>query len=232
MPTGSQETIPLPDLPGIEPGWELMTVEADRTAGKYTADKLERNEALRDSVVRALAEGLSVRQVARAHSISTNLVLAASRRFGAQIETLKQSLGRDCYDVARLAVERIRDEIDQMPRASLPIVAGVMIDKGSLLTGAPTARVEHNHVADHASLNDWLDSLPRAQPVGPRENSAQKSPAHQVLELPAADAGSAAPDYQSGSAMPKSLIGNASFSVLQQEQQSAADSAPKTEARA
>lgn len=193
-----------------------MTVEADRTAGKYTAEKLERNQALRDSVVRALAEGMSVRQVASAHSISTNLVLAASRRFGAQIETEKQRLGRDCMDVARLAIERMRDEIGEMPKASLPIVAGVMIDKGSLLTGAPTARIEHNHVASHASLNEWLDSLPRAQPVIEGENPGQKAG---VIELQSGPVETVKPDSQSGSTDCKALICNVAPTVLQPVQQ-------------
>lgn len=181
-----QGVIPLPDSPGIEAGWEILTVGEDRAAGKFTAAGLARNEQRRESVVRMLAEGLSIAAVARAHGMSRNTVMAAARRFGPQIEQRKQSVGALALDVARLSIERIRDEIDDMPKASLPIIAGVMIDKAQLLSGAPTARVEHVERSAPASFNDWLDSLVNvsAQPVAQAETAGQKGAASEVA-LPA-----------------------------------------------
>lgn len=169
-------------LAGIEAGWELLTVEEDRKAGRFTAALLDKNAAKRDAVIEALAQGMAIRSIAGAYEISVNTVLTAKRIYGEKIETEKQRLGRDCFDVARLAVERIRDEIQFMPRASLPIVAGIMAEKGLLLTGAPTARVEHIGLPTVASIADYINSLPAATPVGTRENSEQKAV---VLELPA-----------------------------------------------
>lgn len=170
------------DLAGVESGWEILTVEQDRKAGKFTAALLEKNQAKLAAVLEALAQGLSVRRIASAYGISTNTVLTAKRLHGAKIETEKQRLGRDCFDVARMAIERIRDEIDEMPKASLPIIAGIMADKGLLLTGAPTARIEHVTGYSVASVADYINSLPAVQPVGKRENSDQKSG---ILELDA-----------------------------------------------
>jgi hypothetical protein len=135
---------------------------------------LAKDEAKRDLMISALAEGRSVRTVAKAYGVSTNLVLAVKRKFAPQIETEKERLGLDCFDVARLAVERIRDEIDDMPKASLSIIAGVMIDKGQLLTGAPTARVRVERVDGVASVADYIAGLPAAVPVSEGEMSGEK----------------------------------------------------------
>src|SRR5438105_7361524 len=140
------------DFPSIEAGWEILTVEADRKAQRFTAAALDKNAEKRDVVIAALAEQLPIRSIARGLGISVNTVLAAKRIYGEKIETEKQRLGRDCFDLARLAVERIRDEIQDMPRASLPIIAGIMADKGLLLTGAPTSRIEHTSGPSVASL--------------------------------------------------------------------------------
>lgn len=171
----TQSTLSLPDLPGIEPGWELLSLREPTQRGKFTAEQLARNEEKLAAVLAALGEGLGVRQIARAFQISTNTVLRVSRDYGPQIETLKESIGRDCLDVAKLAVERMRDEIDQMPRASLPIVAGIMIERGQLLTGAPTARISHEHAHTIANVADYIDSLPSVSPVAEEKANEQKA---------------------------------------------------------
>lgn len=174
-----QTDIALPDMPGIEPGWEVLTVEADRAAGKFTAERLAGNAQRRDAVVRALAEGMSIAGVARAFGMSRNTVATAYRRFGPQIEQRKQEVGGQALDVARMAIERIRDEIDDMPKASLPIIAGIMIDKAQLLSGAPTVRIEHSSAASGPSgFNDWLGSLVDVTPstsVASGETLGQKA---------------------------------------------------------
>jgi transposase-like protein len=173
--TSTQSTLSLPDLPGIEPGWELLNLREPAVRGKFTGEQLAANEEKLAAVLSALGEGLGTRQIARAFKISPNTVLRISRKFGEQIETLKESIGRDCLDVARLAVERMRDEIDEMPRASLPIVAGIMIERGQLLTGAPTARIEHDHKHTVADVADFIDSLPSVTPVISEKANDQKA---------------------------------------------------------
>jgi hypothetical protein len=195
-----QTNIALPDLPGIEQGWEILTVDQDRQAGKFTAAHLAGNLAKRDAVVRALGEGMSIARVARAFGMSRNTVAVAARRFGPDIEHRKKETGALCFDVARMAVERIRDEMDDMPKASLPIIAGVLIDKGQLLSGAPTARVEHTQALGFASFNDWLGSLvdvTPAAPVGAQETLGQKGGALEAgaIQLGCVDLG---PDKRAG----------------------------------
>ena len=181
MESPAQTSLGLPDLPGIESGWELLQLDGPDAPKRFTAEQIARNQEKLSAVVRALGEGLGVRQIARAFGISTNTVLKVSQRFGAEVETQKQSLGRDFLDVARLAVERMRDEMDSMPRQSLPIIAGIGIERGQLLTGAPTARVEHNHALEVLSVADYIDSLPAAPSVEVVGNDAPKEAARVAI---------------------------------------------------
>ncbi|MEO6567221.1 MAG: hypothetical protein ABIO94_00550 [Opitutaceae bacterium] len=150
----SQTSLALPDLPGVESGWELTNLREPAKRGRFTAEQLARNEAKLAAVLSAISEGLGTRQIARAFIISTNTVLRVREEYGPAIETQKESIGRQCLAGARLAVERIIEEIDRMPLASLPIVAGVLTDKGLLLTGAPTVRIAHDHT--HTVANGRL----------------------------------------------------------------------------
>lgn len=208
-------------LPTIELGWEILTVEDDRKAGKFTAELLDKNEGKRNAVVEALAQGMAIRSIAKAYEISVNTVLTAKRRFGAQIETEKQRLGRDCFDVARMAVERMRDEIEFMPRQSLPIIAGIMSEKGLLLTGAPTARIEHIGGPSVASVADYIASLPSAVPVDTLGNSAQKG---SVVNVPSL-ALSVASDRESP-VQPSSSEGSAGNGQIMVQSDTKKDGAP------
>lgn len=174
MSTSAQSTLSLPDLPGIEPGWELINLREPAKRGRFTGEQLARNDQRLAAVLGAIAEGLGTRQIARAFNISTNTVLALREEHGPAIETQKEGLGRQMLAGARLAVERIIEEIDQMPRASLPIVAGVLTDKGLLLTGSPTARIAHDHKHTVADVAEYIDALPSAEPVIAEETNEQK----------------------------------------------------------
>lgn len=165
----------LPDAPGVSDGWELLTVAERKASGRCSAASLARDEERRDLMISALAEGRSVRTVAKAYGVSTNLVLAVKRKFAPQIETEKERMGQDCFDVAAMAIDRMKDEMEQMPRQSLPLMAAIMIDKGSLLTGAPTARVRVEHVDGVASVADYIAGLPAAVPVISGETNGEKA---------------------------------------------------------
>lgn len=173
-------------------GWELLRLADDRQANRCTAACLDARQELRAVILGALAEGQGTRTVAAAFGVSREVVRALRRQAleSGELDQHKQRLGLDALSLAKECVDRIRDEIDEMPRASLPIIAGVMVDKAQILTGGATSRIERVDAPSHADLNAWIDSLPRAEPVPSRESTAQKGGADiggQVLELPAGE---------------------------------------------
>lgn len=163
-------------------GDELLSIEGDRKAGRCTARCLDARADLRAAVLGAIAEGQGSRRVAAAFGVSREVVRALRRQAlgSGELDLHKQSLGLDALALAREAIDRCRDEIEEMPRASLPILAGVMVDKALLLTGGATVRIEHVTGPTHAGLNDMLASLGVIEvqacapaPVEARETSAQ-----------------------------------------------------------
>ena len=166
-------------------GDELLSIEGDRRSNRCTARCLDARADLRAAVLGAVAEGQGSRRVAAAFGVSREVVRALRRQAleSGELDRHKQSIGLDALALAREAIDRCRDEIDEMPRASLPILAGVMTDKALLLTGGATVRIEHVTGPTHAGLNDMLASLgvievqacaPAPASVEARETSAQR----------------------------------------------------------
>ena len=162
-------------------GDELLSIESDRKGGRCTARCLDARADLRAAVLGAVAEGQGSRRVAAAFGVSREVVRALRRQAlgSGELDLVKQSIGLDALALAREAIDRCRDEIDEMPRASLPVLAGIMTDKALLLTGGATVRIEHVTGPSHAGLNDMLASLggcielQALPPVEARETSAQ-----------------------------------------------------------
>jgi hypothetical protein len=164
-------------------GDELLSIEGDRKAGRCTARCLDARADLRAAVLGAVAEGQGSRRVAAAFGVSREVVRALRRQALAsgELDQHKQSIGLDALALAREAIDRCRDELDEMPRASLPILAGIMTDKALLLTGGATVRIEHVTGPTHAGLNDMLASLgagcievQASAPVEGREDVGQR----------------------------------------------------------
>ena len=164
-------------------GDELLSIEGDRRSNRCTARCLDARADLRAAVLGAVAEGQGSRRVSAAFGVSREVVRALRRQAleSGELDLHKQSLGLDALALAREAIDRCRDEIEEMPRASLPILAGVMVDKALLLTGGATVRIEHVTGPTHAGLNDMLASLGVLEvqacaptPVEARETSAQR----------------------------------------------------------
>lgn len=127
------------------------------TAGSFSGERLAKGDPARyQAILRALAEGMGIRQIARAFRVSANTVAAVRRREGSCIETEKEGLAHLLRLGARLGVERIVDEIGEFRRESLPIAVGILIDKAQLLAGDPTSIVGRQDGAGAGTFADVL----------------------------------------------------------------------------
>jgi len=162
-------------------GMELLQVDADARAGRCTGARLAARSEMRDGILAALAEGaVGTRRIAAMFGVSREAVRALRARAvqTGDLDQIKQRLGRSFLALAEAASDRMLDEIDEMPRASLPIVGGVATDKGQLLTGGVTARVERLDGLTAESVNALIDALPVevvALPVEPSGADPQKA---------------------------------------------------------
>jgi hypothetical protein len=151
------------NLAGIDAdatGEELLTIESDRKSNRCTASSLDARQGLRKAILSAVAEGFGTKRVSVAFGVSREVVRALKRQAldANELDPIKKSLAADAMDLAHRAIDRMADEIDEMPRSSLPIVAGVMIDKAQLLSGGVTQRVESVRGADVNAVAAWLKS--------------------------------------------------------------------------
>jgi hypothetical protein len=130
------------DPAAIPKGHELLTIDKDERAGKFTGERIARNREKYLGIVRALAEGMGIRRTARAYGVSTNTVAAIREREPSLIETEKKDLSRLMGRFVTMATERLIEEHDQIPIGQLSVSLGIVQDKKALLDGDPTIRIE------------------------------------------------------------------------------------------
>lgn len=164
-----------------EAGLELLSIEADVRAGRCTGARALARQDIRRAALDMLAEGaLGSRRIAQILRVSRETVRALRRQALAsgELGQAKEGLGRSLIALADAARDRIADEIDEMPRQSLPIIMGIAIDKGQLLTGGATSRAESVHAVTAEQINELVAGLPVeviATPVDSAEVAAQKA---------------------------------------------------------
>lgn len=181
----------LPDLPGIGEGWELLLPAAER-ARRCNGDNAVKCEQKREAIIAACVH-LGTRRVAQAFNVSREVVraLRAEAVRTGKLDQLKEETGRRALAASDRILDRIEDEVDQLPRASLPLAYAILQDKGLLLTGQPTSRVEHQVAVTHDDLNAWIQSLPAATPVSSGEIAGQKAAPVGAASVARAGAGGA-----------------------------------------
>lgn len=133
---------------------DLETVREDAarlgtTEGEYTGMYLQRHEPrLYGAIIRMLGAGMGIRQIARLTSTGIKTVQAVRNQEPAQIATVKERLSERLMQVAALAAEaageRLTEESVDASLRDLMISAGIAVEKGMLLGGEATQRVEIN----------------------------------------------------------------------------------------
>ena len=205
MESAAQPKSPLQESEAASAAAPFLFSEAEigleklEAAGEFTGERLlaRRPDAYR-AVVRMAAEGLSISATARALGVSRNTIAAVREREGFTIEQDKKELLRDVRRAARLSVERAIELIPTINNAKdAAIVAAVMVDKGQLLSGEATSRIERVEVQED-KLREMLASLPVLDaevvqtgfnPEAPNPKEAPISPAllpietHSQLEI-------------------------------------------------
>ncbi len=148
-------------------GLELLSIDADRAANRCTAAGLDARTELRAAILHCIAEGrLGTRRIADVFGVSRETVRALWRKAAEsqELDHYKKEAAASYGHLARLGVERMIEEIDDMPRASLPVLAAIATDKHALLSGGVTARVERVGGPSVASVKDFIDALPVVSP--------------------------------------------------------------------
>jgi len=157
------------------------------SAKNFDLSRCRHDEERITEMLRARAEGLGVRACARIFKMSEHTVLAIEEKYSSEVATLKKEIARDCRTAGRMAVSRMIEEMADMPKSSLPIIAGVMIDKMQILEGEPSAIIG-NHAGGIGKEREDLNSMIAALPAAAQE----------VIDLPEPISAEDVPDKKGG----------------------------------
>jgi len=157
MSTENSELFPAEDLSIDKVGTPAFT-------GVSTGERLlSQRPDLYRITVQLLGQGTGIREIKRLTGLHHRTIEAVQLREGATIDTHRKDLGARALKVAALGVELLEEKIaaGDIKAGELSMAVGILIDKGQVLTGGVTARVEkieQSQVA--AGLERMLDDLP------------------------------------------------------------------------
>src|SRR4030095_11717249 len=110
--------------------------------GNYTGERLK---MLRPEIYRRVVElfaepreHVSIREICRQYHVTDDTVKAVEKREAMSIAARKQELAVQAARIAKLAYDRVEDQIDTAPLPQAVVTAGVFTDKFQLLTADAT----------------------------------------------------------------------------------------------
>jgi len=131
--------------------------------------------AVRQRIVNALANGESIRAIARAFRVSNNTVVAVRGQEWQQVEARKSRIAAQAEQIATKAADRLLQSVEEgdIKGSALVPVFGVSVDKMTLLRGDASLTVRHEHL--HSHQHELIKS------------ARQLIKSARLLELPAAE---------------------------------------------
>lgn len=165
-------------------GVELANLDEPETRhGKYTGAELERRVALRDEVVRALAEGMGIQRIcqrlrAKGVSIGEHSVMALAQRRADLVAMEKKQLSQQLSRILKLSADTFEEALiaGGIAPGQIPVAFGIFADKKAALDGDAGLVIEHKHTFG-GSVEDFtrrLDEMKRAR-VGTLDLHSEES---------------------------------------------------------
>lgn len=148
-------------------GVELLLCGTPERA-QCNAAHLAKHQAEREAILTDLAVGLGVRTVAAKHGRSPKLVRALRRQAEerGEIAPIKERLGRKALSISEDVLDELGEDIEKIPANVRALAFAQLVDKGMLLTGGATQRIEHVQSSDSPeAYSEWMRSLVAAGPV-------------------------------------------------------------------
>lgn len=145
---------------------DSLFAEAE-SRGEFTGARLfsSRPEVYK-SIIALSAEGIGAIRIGKILGVSPNTVLAVRAREGGRIDIEKTRVSLLSREAARMCVEGIIEMLSDPDQAAdisardKGVIAGILIDKAELLSGAPTTRIETTgaQTQEVAEYLSWLKS--------------------------------------------------------------------------
>ena len=136
----------------------------------------------RQEIVNALADGNSIRAIARALRVSNNTVVAIREQEWQQVAARKAILANQAEHNALIAGEQIAEALRdrKVPIGSLVPVYGVSIDKALSLRGENLLNINHTHT--HKITHDDILAFALARSKPAKEASLRQEKPLRLIE--------------------------------------------------
>lgn len=191
-----QLELPLPGLP-TESDWQESEKPTAYSEGEYTGERLFlRAPKVYQACIEMLAAGVPVRQICRLLHVNCQTVMGVREREPDAIGTAKARLSARLMNLGHLQTEIIRDQLCNLLQSGktlrpgeikdLLIGLGITLDKGLLLAGEATSRMEivEKPAPGHDDYNRYIEA--QAVEVETTGLPAGTPPAKGPLALPPA----------------------------------------------
>jgi hypothetical protein len=145
---------------------DMKDSDEDPRVGVSTGERLMAQAPdVYQQIVRLLGQGTGVREIKRLTGCHHRTIQAVSIREGQTIDTMRKELGARALGVASLALESLEEKImaGSVKPGELAMTVGILVDKGQLLTGGATGRVER--VETHQVSKDLDAALSEVETI-------------------------------------------------------------------
>lgn len=145
-------------------GVELAALDNPETRhGKYTGEQLEARVAVRDMVVKLLAEGVGIRRIAalmrkQGVAIGEHSIMALRDRRADLVATEKKQLSQQLGRISKLMADSIEERLVDGKMKPSSVDLAVMIDKKMAVDGEASLVIEHKHTIE-ASADAFIRKL-------------------------------------------------------------------------
>jgi hypothetical protein len=174
-----------------ENGQSSSECDPSKGKGRFTGERVKalRPETYR-RVVRLLAEPrqhVSIREICRQCHVTDDTVKAVEKREAIPIAARKQALMVQAARIAKLAYDRVEDQIDTAPLPQAVVTAGVFTDKFQLLSSDATARLNLSLNIQPVNIVAQFEKLHAAIDEAARAKKEETRIARQQLALPSGE---------------------------------------------
>jgi transposase len=124
--------------------------------------------AIRQRIVNALANGDSIRSIARSFHVSNHTVAAVRDQEWQQVAARKERIAAQCEKNAEKAFDQLHDRLcekKRLPVRELIPIAGVCVDKIALLRGGERVADLHQHLHEHLHISEEALTAAAQQPI-------------------------------------------------------------------
>lgn len=178
---------PKPKKPKPEPAIPPVVI--------HGATGLDVPEAKAEKICAAHLAGMGVKQICRAFNTSHHTVAAIIRNRPELLERAREITSKNWKTLAAMGTAELFERVPDMKSHELTIMSAVATEKSELLSGGPTARVEHVMAPAADTWQDFVSGLRKSdqvidvafEPVGPQQPDAQKAAALPAVSLSATE---------------------------------------------